>query len=72
MDTAQLWELIKLLIVAIVAAMLAKMDRDHRDFQKQNTELFKDLFSRVRRVELRCATTHGNLHRRVEDDDDES
>ena len=70
MSNVQFWDLVKMLIVAIVAAMLAKMDRDHRDFQKQNTELFKDLFSRVRKVEIKCASEHGTHHRRLDDEDE--
>jgi len=70
MDTVQFWDMAKMLIVAVVAAMMAKMDRDHRDFQRQNTELFKDLFSRVRKIELTCATNHGMTHRKLDGADE--
>jgi hypothetical protein len=70
MDTIQFWDLIKLVIVAAVAFILAKSDRDNRDFQKQNAELFRDLYDRVRKVELKCATTHGRVGRREGDTDD--
>ncbi len=67
MDTTQMWDFAKLAIVAVIAFMLAKTDRDHRDAQKQSAELFKDLFSRVRKVEIKCAGNHP--HHRREDDE---
>lgn len=70
MDALQFWDLAKMLIVAVVAFVLAKSDRDHREFQKQNAELFKDLYNRVRKIELNCARTHGREHRREDDHDD--
>ena len=70
MDTIQFWDLVKMVIVAVVAFVLAKSDRDHRDFQKQNAELFRDLYDRVRKVELKCATNHGRAGRREGDADD--
>ena len=68
METAQLWDVIKLVIVAYVAFVMNKNDRDHRESQAQNTKLFEELFKRVTEREIECASNHGrHLHSRAGD-----
>ena len=70
MDSTQFWDVIKLSIVAVITFVLYKIDNDHREAQRQSAALFKDLFSRVRKVEIKCASEHGLHHHQREDDED--
>ena len=70
MDTSQIWDFARLTLVAYIVFAMNKNDRDHREAQLQSGALFKDLFSRIRKIEIRCASNHGHVGIHREDDDE--